>query len=63
MQKMGQMKVLKEFFGYKDYKGLTGLQAFNVELKELSDVEKRELAELAAKELGVEVEWPAPSRL
>ena len=59
MEKMGQMKVLVKFFGYKDYKGLTGLQAFNTELKELTDAEKRELAELAAKELGVEVEWPA----
>lgn len=58
MEKMGQMKVLVTFFGYKPHKGETGLKAFNLELKELSDVEKRELAELAAKELGVEVDWP-----
>lgn len=59
MEKMGQMKVLVKFFGYKDYRGETGLKAFNVELKELTDQEKRELAELAAKELGVEIDWPA----
>ena len=59
MEKMGQMKVLVKFFGYQDYKGETGLKAFNLELKELTDAEKRELALLAAVELGVEVEWPA----
>lgn len=59
MQKMGQMKVLVTYFGYKLYKGETGLKAFNIELKELSDAEKRELADFAAKELSVEVEWPA----
>ena len=59
MEKMGQMKVLVKFFGYKDYDGKTGLQAFNAELKQLSDVEKRGLAELAAKELGVEIDYPA----
>lgn len=56
---MGQMRVLVTFFGYKEYKGETGLKAFNAELKELTDAEKRELATLAAKELGVEIEWPA----
>lgn len=59
MEKMGQMKVLVKFFGYKGYDGDTGLKAFNKELKQLSDVEKRGLAELAAKELGVELEQPA----
>lgn len=58
-EKMGQMKVLVKFFGYKEYKGLSGLQAFNAELKELTDTEKRELATLAAAEMGVEVEWLA----
>ena len=57
-EKMGQMKALVRFFGYKDFDGKTGLQAFNAELKQLSDEEKRELAELAAKELGVEIDWP-----
>ena len=57
--KMGQMKVLVAFFGYKDYAGKTGLQAFNAELKELTDAEKRELATLAAEKLGVEVEFKA----
>lgn len=57
MEKMGPMKILVKFFGYKDYKGeAAGLKAFNIELKELSDEEKRELVELAAKELGVEVD-------
>ncbi len=60
MEKMGQMKVLVKFFGYKEYRGEpSGLKAFNMELKELSDEEKRELAELAAKELGVEVQYTA----
>lgn len=57
MEKMGQMKVLVKFFGYKEYQGKTGLLAFNMELKELTDAEKRELAELAAKEMGVEVQY------
>ncbi|MDO8496673.1 MAG: hypothetical protein Q7S43_04480 [bacterium] len=59
VEKMGQMKVLVKFFGYQEYKGETGLKAFNIELKELTDAEKRELAELAAVALGVEVEFPA----
>ena len=55
MQKMGPMKILKEYFGYGAGKTL---QDFNAELKQLSDEEKRELTELATKELGVEVDWP-----
>ena len=55
---MAEMKsplvVLQKFFGYKP--GQT-LQEFNAEIKALNDEEKRELAELAAKELGIEVDW------
>ena len=54
MDKKSPLVVLQKFFGYKP--GQT-LQEFNVEIKALSDSEKRELAELAAKELGVEVDW------
>ena len=60
MEKMGQMKVLVKFFGYKEFRGEpAGLKAFNLELKELTDAEKQELAGLAAQELGVEIEWSA----
>ena len=56
MEKMGSMKILKEFFGYNG----KSLKEFSEELKQLSETEKRELTELAAKELGVEVEWTTP---
>jgi hypothetical protein len=44
--------VLKEFFGFKP--GQT-LKEFAEEVKGLSDAEKQELAQAAAKELGIEV--------
>ena len=53
MEKMGPMKILVKFFGYKVGEGL---KEFNAELKQLSDKEKAELVDLAAKELGVEIE-------
>ena len=53
------MVILKSFFGYKP--GQT-LQEFSAEIQALSDAEKRELSELAAKELGLEVDWSKPAR-
>ncbi|KKS01117.1 MAG: hypothetical protein UU54_C0011G0001 [Candidatus Yanofskybacteria bacterium GW2011_GWA2_41_22] len=47
---LGPAAILKKFFGLLP--GET-LFEFSAELKELSPKEKRELAELAAKELGV----------
>lgn len=49
------LKVLKEYFGYKE--GET-LQQFSAEIKALSDDEKMELATLAAVELGTTVDAP-----
>jgi hypothetical protein len=46
------MAIMKEFFGYKQGQSM---QDFVKEIKELSPEEKRELVELAAKELGVEI--------
>lgn len=47
---MGTAAILKKFLGFLP--GET-LQEFAAELKSLSPAEKRELAELAAKEMGV----------
>jgi len=55
MQKKTPLVVLKQFFGYKSGQDLKG---FGAEIKELSDKEKRDLSELAAQEMGVEVDWP-----
>lgn len=49
--------VLKDFFGYKI--GQT-LKEFKAEIDALSPEEKKELAELAAAELGVAVDWSPP---
>lgn len=53
MTKMTKKVVLKKFFGYRPGEGL---KQFTEELKALSEQEERELAELAAKALGVELE-------
>ncbi|OGN16199.1 MAG: hypothetical protein A3B99_04955 [Candidatus Yanofskybacteria bacterium RIFCSPHIGHO2_02_FULL_44_12b] len=53
-QKTGAMKILRDYLGYKPGQAL---KDFSEELKQLSEAEKRELTELAAKELGVEVDW------
>lgn len=51
------MSILKEYFGTQtEYKGLAGLRGFMAEVKELSKDDKDELVDLAAAELGVEVD-------
>jgi hypothetical protein len=45
--------VIKNFFGYRPG---DGLKQFAAELAELSEEEQTELAQLAAEELGVELE-------
>lgn len=47
---MSAATILKDYFGYKPGEGLT---EFQKELKALSPEEKKELATLAAKELGL----------
>jgi hypothetical protein len=47
--------ILFTFFGCKPGQDK---QKFTAEIKALSPAEKKELVELAAKELGVEVDWP-----
>lgn len=54
MEKMTPVSILRKFFGLKP--GQT-LQDFLAELKTLSPDERKELAELAAKVLGVEVDY------
>jgi len=54
MEKKGPLITLQKFFGNKPGQDIKG---FSAEIKELGDDEKRELAELAAHELGVEVDW------
>jgi hypothetical protein len=53
MRKLKSIAVLKEFFGLKP--GQTNME-FLQELKALSQDERMELATLAAKELGVEID-------
>ena len=53
MEKMGPVKIIKKFFGMKEGQTLT---QFAKEIKDLGDA-KKEVVELAAKELGVEVNW------
>ena len=50
---MKPLGILKTYFGFKDGQGL---KDFADEVKQLSPQEKRELAELAAKEMGVAVD-------
>ena len=50
---MSATLVLSKYFGAKEYKGKKGPGALLEELKELSQEDRRALAELAAKELGV----------
>ena len=52
MIKKTPISVLREFFGYRQGKGL---KDFAAEIKALSPEEKLELATLAAVELGVEL--------
>lgn len=54
MKKKGTATVIKEYFGYR--KG-ENLQGFRNELKELSDEEKLELAQGAARQLGYDQEY------
>lgn len=49
-REMSQIMVLKEYFGYRPGEGL---KEFSAEVKALTPEDKTELAELAAKELGV----------
>jgi hypothetical protein len=51
-KQMKSVAILKEFFGLKE--GQTNIQ-FLQELKELSGEERRELATLAAAQMGVEL--------
>jgi len=55
---MNTVQILKKYFDIHPdgYKGLTGLQSFAAELKELSPADKHELATLAAAALGVVLE-------
>jgi hypothetical protein len=54
MKKMKPVQVLREFFGLKP--GQTTAE-FLAELKALSSDERRSLANDAAKEMGVEIEY------
>jgi len=54
MEKSSPLVILRKFFGLLP--GQT-LKEFKDEIDALSSEEKRELATLAAKELGVEVDW------
>ncbi len=53
MKRMKPVAIIKKFFGMKEGQTLT---QFASEIKELGDA-KREVVELSAKELGVEVDW------
>ena len=50
MQKMSKMKIIKEYFS------IPGKPVTFAELKALTSTQRQELAEGAAKELGVEIE-------
>lgn len=50
MKGKGALAVLKVYFGYRSG---DGLKEFSAELNQLSDKEKLELAQLAAKALGL----------
>tara|TARA_Y100000996_G_scaffold413582_1_gene402150 strand:- start:966 stop:1142 length:177 start_codon:yes stop_codon:yes gene_type:complete len=53
---MTPLKILLEYFGKLDsYKGHNSTIGFKLELDELTPDDKKELVELAAAELGVEV--------
>lgn len=52
---MSSIMILKEYFGYRPG---TGLKEFAAEVKTLSEADKLELVNLAAKELGVSVVDP-----
>lgn len=60
LQRMSPVVVLKRYF-YRDHHDT--LQSFNTEIKALSPEEKLELAELAAKELGVELVTAAEAQV
>ena len=49
-------QILRQYFPPKDsYKDQAGLKGFMAEMKELKAEDRKELVELAAKELGVKV--------
>lgn len=57
-KKMKISTTLYNYFNEKNDKGKRsmGIKAFNAELKQLTDDEKLELAEMAAAEMGVELD-------
>ena len=57
MTKSTPLVILRKFFGLQSGQDLKG---FKAEVDALSGEEKRELTELAAVELGVEVDWTSP---
>mgnify|MGYP006291326153 CR=1 FL=1 len=51
------LTALKNYFGYLPvYKGQSGLKGFALEVKELTETDRAELAPLLAEELGETVE-------
>lgn len=53
---MKAMSILSKYFNAKDEPGVKTLSEFAAEVRELSENDKIELATLAAKELGEELE-------
>lgn len=54
MPKVKPISILMKFFGRRDNQSLTD---FADEVKKLSPEEKADLVDLAAKELGIDVDW------
>ena len=54
-EELSEPLVLRKYFGTKPYKDKTGIAALMLEIKELTAADRLELAELAAKELGVKL--------
>ena len=55
---MSSIMILKQYFGFQPGKGL---KDFAAEVKALTPEDKQELADLAAKELGVSIVEPTPA--
>ena len=56
IKELSGAQILRQYFPPKDsYKDQSGLKGFMAELKELSTIQRLELTQLAAKELGVKV--------
>jgi hypothetical protein len=56
IKELSGAQILRQYFPPKDsYKDQSGLKGFMAEMKELKAEDRKELVELAAKELGVKV--------